>query len=166
MAVNTQGLQIAARIGEGQRLRAERDALKKENAELRDELASLKAHMDMAMLAMADLIEPCRGGEVEKLVLVDGWNLILGAQREAHSKDELVRKYQAYLEEHPTHKVWIVFDGPRENVVNDGRLRISYTGGTGSQRADKFIRDFLRMAKYLGKGDMVEVRTFDKGLAM
>ena len=164
MAVNTQGLQIAARIGEGQRLRAELAAAKQENAALRDELASLKAHMDMAMIAMEDLIEPCRGGEVEKLVLVDGWNLILSSQREAHSKAELVAKYQQYLAGHPTHKVWIVFDGPRENVVNDGRLRISYTGGTGSQRADKFIRDFLRMAKYLGKADQVEVHTHDQGL--
>ena len=45
----------------------------------------------------------------------------------------------------------------------DGNVRISYTGGQGEHRADKFIVDFVRMAAYLGLADKVSVRTNDKG---
>jgi hypothetical protein len=61
--------------------------------------------------------------------------------------------------------VWIVYDGSRESSKCEGRLRISYTGGEGPQRADRFICDFARMALWLGHPGRLEVRTGDKLLA-
>ena len=122
-----------------------------ENAALHNELDSLKAHFDMALLAAMDL----KGGEA--LEIWDGWNLILGAQKEAKDRADLVAQAKASGK-----RVWIVLDGHDENVVLDGRVRVSYTGGEGEHRADKFIVDFVRMAKYLGLADRVSVRTYDK----
>ena len=122
-----------------------------ENAALHNELDSLKAHFDMALLAAMDL----KGGEA--LEIWDGWNLILGAQKEAKDRADLVAQAKASGK-----RVWIVLDGHDENVVLDGRVRVSYTGGEGEHRADKFIVDFVRMAKYLGLADRVTVRTYDK----
>ena len=123
-----------------------------ENAALRDELNSLKAHFDMALLAAMDL----KGGE--PLEIWDGWNLILGAQKEAKDRADLVAQAKASGK-----RVWIVFDGHDENVqLADRKVRISYTGGQGEHRADKFIIDFVRMAAYLGLAERLSVRTNDK----
>jgi hypothetical protein len=43
-------------------------------------------------------------------------------------------------------------------------VRVSYTGGEGPQRADRFICDYLRMAKCLGLADAVTVRSNDRKL--
>ena len=122
-----------------------------ENAALRDELDSLKAHFDMALLAAMDL----KNGE--PLEIWDGWNLILGAKKEAKDRADLIAQAKA-----SGRRVWIVLDGHDENVKLDGNVRISYTGGQGEHRADKFIIDFVRMAAYLGLADRVSVRTNDK----
>ena len=122
-----------------------------ENAALRDELDSLKAHFDMALLAAMDL----KNGE--PLEIWDGWNLILGAKKAAKDRADLIAQAKASGK-----RVWIVFDGHDENVKLDGNVRISYTGGQGEHRADKFIVDFVRMAAYLGFADRVSVRTNDK----
>ena len=122
-----------------------------ENAALRDELDSLKAHFDMALLAAMDL----KGDE--PLEIWDGWNLILGAKKEAKDRADLVAQAKASGK-----RVWIVLDGHDENVKLDGNVRISYTGGQGEHRADKFIIDFVRMAAYLGLADKLSVRTNDK----
>jgi len=135
-------------------LNAELEKLRRENAELRNENASLKSHLDLAVLAAEDL----RRGE--SLELWDGWNMILDAKVEAHNLDELVAMAKA-----TGGKVWIVMDGSRENVMNDGNVRVSYTGGSGEHRADRFIIDFVRMARYIGRVDQVSVRTNDKDLA-
>ena len=130
-------------------------ALKKaaaENAALRDELDSLKAHFDLALLAAMDLKDG------EPLEIWDGWNLILGAKKEAKDRADLIAQAKASGK-----RVWIVLDGHDENVRQDGNVRISYTGGQGEHRADKFIIDFVRMAVYLGLADKVSVRTNDKG---
>ena len=58
--------------------------------------------------------------------------------------------------------MWIVFDGPRVKSRVEGGVRISYTGGEGSQRADRMIIDYVRMAVWLGLGDKVSVRTNDR----
>ena len=122
-----------------------------ENAALRAELDSLKAHFDMAILAAMDLKDG------EPLEIWDGWNLILGAQREAKDRADLIAQAKASGK-----RVWIVLDGHDENVKLDGNVRVSYTGGQGEHRADKFIIDFVRMAAYLGLADRVSVRTNDK----
>ena len=142
-------------------MREEIARLKKENAALRDENASLSANLDSAMLACADLRALPPGG---KMLVFDGWNLILGADRTSRSREELVAKVKAHLAKSPEDFAWIVFDGPRENVSCEGRLRVSYTGGTGQQRADRQIAAYVRMARYLGLDSKVEVVTNDKAL--
>lgn len=122
-----------------------------ENSALHNELDSLKAHFDMALLAAMDL----RGGE--PLEIWDGWNLILGAKKEAKDRADLIAQAKASGK-----RVWIVLDGHDENVKLDGNVRVSYTGGQGEHRADKFIIDFVRMAAYLGLADGLSVRTNDK----
>ena len=123
-----------------------------ENAALRDELDSLKAHLDMALLAAMDLKDG------EPLEIWDGWNLILGAQKEAKDRADLIAQAKASGK-----RVWIVLDGHDENVhLLGANVRVSYTGGDGEHRADKFIIDFVRTASYLGLADRVSVRTNDK----
>ena len=122
-----------------------------ENTALREELDSLKAHFDLALLAAMDL----RDGE--PLEIWDGWNLILGAKKEAKDRADLIAQAKG-----TGRRVWIVFDGHDENVKLDGKIRISYTGGQGEHRADKFIIDFVRMAAYLGLAGKLTVRTNDR----
>ena len=123
-----------------------------ENAALHDELDSLKAHLDMALLAAMDLKDG------EPLEIWDGWNLILGAQKEAKDRADLIAQAKASGK-----RVWIVLDGHDENVhLLGANVRVSYTGGEGEHRADKFITDFVRTASYLGLADRVSVRTNDK----
>jgi hypothetical protein len=98
-------------------------------------------------------------------VIVDGWNLILGAKKAASSREGLVAAAKRRLAERPDDFVWIVFDGPRANSVQEGRLRITYTGGEGAQRTDRFVCDFLRMANVAGCGGRVEVATNDRRFA-
>ena len=123
-----------------------------ENAALHDELDSLKAHFDLALLAAMDL----KNGE--PLEIWDGWNLILGAKKEAKDRADLIAQAKASGK-----RVWIVLDGHDENVYLLGaNVRVSYTGGEGEHRADKFIIDFVRMAAYLGLAEKLTVRTNDK----
>ena len=123
-----------------------------ENTALRSELDALKAHFDLALLAAMDL----KGGE--PLEIWDGWNLILGSPKEAKDRADLLAQAKASGK-----RVWIVFDGHDENVRLIGaKVRVSYTGGSGEHRADKFITDFVRMAAYLGLADKITVRTNDK----
>lgn len=160
--MNTQDLMIGAKIAKARELRLENEKLKAENAALKAEMDSLKAHFDLALIAAKDLEK----GEME---VWDGWNLILGAKKEARDKLELIAQAKVKVKgegqgEGVGKKVWIVFDGKDENVVEEENVRISYTGGEGEQRADRFIADFVRMAVYLGLGERVTVRTNDKEL--
>lgn len=135
------------------------DKLRAENAALRDENAALKAHFDLALVAAKAL-------EKGPLEIWDGWNLILGAQKEARDRDDLLAQAKKAVAGDPALRVWIVLDGRDENVtLPAANIRVSYTGGTGEHRADKFICDYLRMAKYLGLADRVSVRTHDKDFA-
>ena len=142
---------MGSRVAHVRELKAEIEKLKAENAAQTDECRSLHAHFDLALLAAMDL----RGGE--PLEIWDGWNLVLGAQKVAKDRADLIAQAKASGK-----RVWIVFDGHDENVRQDGTVRISYTGGQGEHRADKFIIDFVRMAAYLGLADRLTVRTNDK----
>ena len=130
-----------------------------ENLRLKTENEMLFAHFDLAILAANDLAALPPDG---RLVIVDGWNMILGANKVAKDRADLVAQAKAHVAEHPSDFVWIVLDGPRASSSVDGRVRVSYTGGVGAHRADKFICDFLKMARFRGDLRRVEVRTDDK----
>ena len=130
-----------------------------ENLRLKTENEMLFAHFDLAILAANDLAALPPDG---RLVIVDGWNMILGANKVAKDRAELVAQAKAHVAEHPSDFVWIVLDGPRASSSIDGRVRVSYTGGVGAHRADKFICDFLKMARFRGDLRRIEVRTDDK----
>jgi hypothetical protein len=130
-----------------------------ENLRLKTENEMLFAHLDLAVLAANDLAALPPDG---RLVIVDGWNMILGANKVAKDRAELVAQAKAHVAEHPSDFVWIVLDGPRASSSVDGRVRVSYTGGVGAHRADKFICDFLKMARFRGDIRRIEVRTDDK----
>jgi len=157
--MNAQDIMAASQLTRSRELQTALTKAAAENARLAAENAELTAHLDLAILAAEDLRTLPEGG---KLIIVDGWNMILGANRKACDQKELIAKAQAHLKDHPLDFVWIVFDGPRENARVDGRLRISYTGGEGEHRADKFICDFLRMAKLRGSLERIVVETDDK----
>ena len=159
--MSSQDVMIRSRLAHLRDLRAEIARLKEENSRLRDEVSSVKAHLSLTAVAVEDVCSLPAGG---KMVLVDGWNAILGAGKTARSRNELAGRWKAYLAERPADFVWIVFDGPKENAVNEGRLRISYTGGIGPHRADRFICDYLRALKYLGYAGGVEVVSDDRDL--
>ncbi len=142
-------------------LRSEISALKAQNAALKAENESLKSHFHLAVLAASDLHELAPGGVFR---IYDGWNLVLGAGRIASSRDELAAIVEKELENNPRDLAWIVYDGPEENSRRKGRLRISYTGGEGGQRADRMIVDFIRMARMTGTDPRIEVATSDRGL--
>lgn len=150
--MDAQDIIYGSRATHVRELQTEVTRLKAENSELRKELETMHAHFDQALVAALELRD---GGELE---LWDGWNLILGSERQAKDRDELFSQAQATGK-----RIWIVYDGQDERVVNEGLVRVSYTGGTGEHRADKFICDFVRMARYLGLAERVTVRTHDKG---
>lgn len=158
--MDAQDIILGSRVAHVRELKAEVERLKGENARLRAENASLLSHLDLALLAAEDLRTLPEGG---RLVIVDGWNLILGADRKARNREELVAWAKARLAERPQDLVWIVLDGPKPGVSFDGRVRVSYTGGTGQHRADRFVCDFVRMAAFRASVSKIEVVTNDKG---
>ncbi len=149
----------AARLTRVRELQTALTRASAENQRLRAENESLFAHFDLAVLAASDLSSLPEGG---RLVIVDGWNMILGAQKEARDRNDLESQARAHVKENPRDFVWIVLDGPRQSSHVDGRVRITYTGGTGPHRADRFICDFLRMARIRGDVSRIEVKTNDK----
>lgn len=157
--MNAQDIILSSRVAHVRELKAEVTRLKAENSALREENASLKGHFAMALVAAEDLRALPEGG---RMIIVDGWNAILGARKDAVNPKELIALYKKHLDANPLDFVWIVFDGHTENSKTEDRLRVSYTGGEGLHRADRFICDFLRMARFSGGLDRIEVRTHDK----
>lgn len=159
--MNAQDVILSSKVLHLRELKGEVERLKAECQRLRNESAALKEHFDLALVAAQDLRALPDGGT---FVVVDGWNRILGSDRLAASRDELLADARAHVAAHPADFVWIVYDGARENSCADGRVRVSYTGGTGPQRADDFIVDFVRMARWLGLADRIKVVTCDRKL--
>ncbi len=157
--MNAQDMIEAARLTRVRELQTALTKASAENTRLREENEMLKAHFELAVLAAEDLAALPEGG---KLIIVDGWNMILGAQKEARDRTDLVAQAKAHVDANPSDFVWIVLDGPRQSSRVDGRVRVTYTGGVGAHRADKFICDFLRMARFKGDLSRIEVRTNDK----
>ena len=157
--MNAQDMIEAARLVRVRELQTALTKAAAENLRLKTENEMLFAHFDLAILAANDLAALPPDG---RLVIVDGWNMILGANKVAKDRADLVAQAKAHVAEHPSDFVWIVLDGPRASSRVDGRVRVSYTGGVGAHRADKFICDFLKMARFRGDIRRVEVRTDDK----
>lgn len=151
--MSAQDVILGARVARVRELKTQLERLTEENRLLRAENEALRAHFDQALQAAVEL----KDGELE---IWDGWNLILGSQKVARDRADLVAQAVA-----TGRRIWIVLDGPAEKVEMTGRVRVSYTGGTGQHRADRLICDFLRMAAYLGLTDRVKVRTFDRDFA-
>lgn len=161
--MSSQDIVIGAHAAHVRELKAEIARLREENTRIRGECESLLAHFDQALLAAGDLRSLPPGGRLE---IWDGWNLILGAEKEARDRGDLVAQARRTVEESGGKtRVWIILDGSKEASSADGGVRVSYTGGAGPQRADRMITDYVRMAAWLGRGDMVTVRTRDKDLA-
>ena len=157
--MNAQDMIEAARLVRVRELQTALTKAAAENLRLKTENEMLFAHFDLAVLAANDLAALPPDG---RLVIVDGWNMILGANKVAKDRAELVAQAKSHVAEHPSDFVWIVLDGPRASSTVDGRVRVSYTGGVGAHRADKFICDFLKMARFRGDIRRIEVRTDDK----
>ena len=160
--MNAQQVIFDSRLVHVRELKAEVSRLKAENLALRTANDELSHHLDLALVAAEDLRDLPDGG---RLQIWDGWNLVLGAKKEARSPEELVALARRRLEEAPADRIWIVFDGPKENSSTEGRLRISYTGGSGLHRADRLICAFLRMARFRGDVSRIDVWTNDKDFA-
>lgn len=160
--MNSQQVIIDSRLTHIRELKTELARVRAENLSLRTENEALKSHLDLALLAADDLM---RLGENGRLNIWDGWNLILGSRKEAHDPNELMAQAKRHLDSNPGDMVWIVFDGPKENSIVEGRLRVSYTGGEGPHRADRLICDFLRMARFRGDILRIAVKTNDKDFA-
>ena len=82
--MSAQDIILGSRVAHLRELKTELEKLKAENARLHDENQSLKNHFDLALIAAEDL----RGLSPEgKLVIIDGWNQILGAQKVARNPE-------------------------------------------------------------------------------
>ena len=163
--MSAQDVILGAHVAHVRELKAALAAAKAENAALRDENAAMKAHLDLALLAAEDLEGLPAGGRLE---VWDGWNLVLGAAKAASDRRALVEQARERLSAPGAEglRIWIVFDGADERVaVSDGRLRVSYTGGTGEHRADRLVTAFVRMAAYRGLAGRLAVRTDDRDFA-
>lgn len=180
-AMTSQQIMQDSHVARVRALRGEVAALKEELARVRDERDSLREHFALALLGARDAEQMGSGGA---FLIVDGWNAILSAVREScrrreasafppmgNAREPVVRRswrtqladaVRRWLEERPADRAWIVFDGPRAGGEVRDRLRISYTGGTGSHRADRLVCDYLRMRMYDGARGHVVVATNDK----
>ena len=141
-------------------------ALKDEVSRLKGELAraceerdSLRQHFALALLAARDADRLDAGGT---LLIVDGWNAILGSENVGGSRDRLEQLTRDWLASRPDDRAWIVFDGHKANGAAEGRMRVSYTGGAGAHRADRMVCDYLRMRRLSGASHNVIVATQDK----
>jgi hypothetical protein len=88
------------------------------------------------------------------LLVIDGYNLLMGLEggytgengEEAigQARERLVNLIVELVGPSPGCETWIHFDGPEHSEVGvSENLRIVYSGGTGENRADKRILDYL-----------------------
>ena len=150
-------------------LKAEVARLKEELARERDARASLESHFALALAAARDAERMAPDAE---LLVVDGWNAVIGTRRlddaARHARrDRLVAELRTRVAANPRLHAWALFDGAEMHAETEsgGRLRVGYTGGTGAHRADRMVCDYLRMRKILGLNHPVTVLTDDKDFA-
>ncbi len=157
-----------SRVTRVRELKAENARLNAELRHIRAELEGLRSHFALALAAALDAAQLPAGG---RLAIIDGWNALLGSasvltpeERRAEvseKRDRLCAIVHNWLNAHPQDSAWIVFDGARADGRVDGRLRVSFTGGTGAHRADRMICDYLRMRRFSGAVHEILVFTED-----
>ena len=157
------------RVAHVRELKAEVARLKEELAREHDARASLESHFALALAAARDAERMAPDAE---LLIVDGWNAVIGTRRlddaARHARrDRLVAELRTRVAANPRLHVWALFDGAEMHAETElgGRLRVGYTGGTGAHRADRMVCDYLRMRKILGLNHAVTVVTDDKDFA-
>lgn len=160
--MSSQDLIIGSQIAGIRALKEEVRRLKAENQSLKNEISSLRASLAEFLMSARDLE---RLGDGAKMHIWDGWNLILGAKKEARDRNDLIAQAKRHIELNPDDFVWIVLDGGDEKVKSGGRIRLSYTGGEGEHRADRLICSYIRMAAYSGLAGKIALRTNDKDFA-
>lgn len=158
--MDSQATILASRFARIREMREEIACLHKENLRLRGEAEAMQCHFALALMAAVDLAVLPKDG---LFIIVDGWNIALGGRRRRTPKKirDLARRY---LEMHKRDFIWIVWDGPEEGGTQRDRLRMSWTGGTGKQRADRLICDFIRMANWRGQVKRIRLLTSDREL--
>ena len=157
------------RVAHVRELKAEVARLKEELARTREARESLDRHFALALAAARDAERMQCDAE---LLIVDGWNAVIGTHHldaaacEA-GRDRLVERLRARVAADPRLHAWALFDGAEMGAAAEaeGRLRMGYTGGTGAHRADRMVCDYLRMRKILGLNHPVTVITDDKDFA-
>ena len=188
-----QAVIAAGRAATLRELKDEVARLREENSRLRAQSGSLAAHFAEALLAARDMSALAPGGTFYvvdgwNLVLGDsrrsgggplgtppsplGERLASWLERrnsadgawQSHSPSSLLAEIAAFLDANPRDFAWVVFDGPRGNSRLDGRLRVSYTGGEGSQRADRLILDYIRHARLAASAASLALVSRDKDL--
>ena len=157
------------RVAHVRELKAEVARLKEELARERGERESLDSHFAIALAAVRDAERMPQGAE---LLVVDGWNAVIGTHRldtdaRRAGRARLLEKLRTRVAADPLLHVWAVFDGAEMNAASEaeGRLRVGYTGGNGAHRADRMVCDYLRARKILGLNHPVAVVTDDRDFA-
>lgn len=158
-----------ARVAHVRELKSEVARLREELARTHTELESLRSHFDLALAAALDADRLEAGGT---LLVVDGWNALLGSasvlppgarrSSQAAKADRLRAYVREWLAAHPRDRAWIVFDGGCAGGSAEDRLHVTFTGGTGPHRADRMVCDYLRMRRFSGTAHNVVVLTEDK----
>lgn len=175
--MNSQSEMAAASVFRTRELKAENTRLKAEIESLRTENSSLRNNFALALVAAHDLAALPPDG---RLIVVDAWNVILSARTPenrsralfpvphgstpAERRAALSAFATDYLAAHPLDSIWLIYDGADERSTTTGRLRITFTGGEGLQRADDFIAAFFKACRLLSLTSQIHLETFDKRL--
>ena len=167
--MTAQQIFLGERVAHVRELKTEVTRLTDELARARAELAEFRSHFALALAAARDADRLPAGG---RLLVVDGWNALLGGvtvlapgERHLPSREKAARLrvcVRAWLDRHPQDAAWIVFDGAEAGGRAEPRLHVTYTGGAGLHRADRLVCDYLRMRRLVGAAHDVLVLTEDK----
>ena len=152
------------RVAHVRELKAEVARLKAELAAAQTACTAWEKHFAVALAAAHDAERLPANGTI---LILDGWNIVFNSKfkvpDDPHAgKQRLIDAMRTYSQSHASEFVWLVFDGAEENASVDGGLRISYTGGDGTQRADRLITDYVRLMRFTRQSAPMAVVTNDK----
>ena len=159
--MDSQSTILASRFARVKEYRDEIARLRAENLRLQSEIDAQQKHFAIALMAAVDFALLPEDG---LFIIVDGWNIALGDGHRRRTPKMMRSIARRYLKLHPHDFVWIVWDGPDEGGTQSERLRMSWTGGIGKQRADRFICDFLRLANWRGLAKRIRLLSTDRQL--